>query len=534
MSEYSAFVIKCISLFGNFFLKSLGTGVVKTISPNEEKRINKIFITILISLIFILNNSLKLKSQNNLESIVDQKKRIEFEIDFLNRNNYVSRSNDYIFFLREYESENELKWQINLLDTNLISTQDTTILLDRSYLLKNINSYGDSFYMLFKKNYSNDKKYLVIKYIPENRRIIYNEIEFPLSLKVKKILYYKTYYVFLSETKNSKNLISIYNNKNRQLNNIYEFMYYDKEITKISKIDSFSFQALISDNNSNGFKINSRRVYDLNGELKNTAKIELEDYSIIDTKFLDNKYTISLVGKKKSKEAIAVLFNEINGRKILNTKLHKFENIKSINKIISSKNSNKNKFRIGEVFLINSLTRKDDKILFTIESMKEDFNNDGFSNYQYKPFYNSYTGTYDRKINPRFGGYIHNYFMILSFNLNGDLENDFSKRTNKLQTFEKKTYLKYLFREDPYIAFYINKGKISLTQFFTEDGKENQEYYYDIKSLNNNKVLKTETNPEGTSFWYNNYFITYGVQNIISSDKVRKRVFFLNKFEIID
>ena len=70
--------------------------------------------------------------------------------------------------------------------------------------------------------------------------------------------------MFLSETKNSKNLISIYNNKNRQLNNIYEFMYYDKEITKISKIDSFSFQALISDNNSNGFKMNSRRVYDLN------------------------------------------------------------------------------------------------------------------------------------------------------------------------------------------------------------------------------------------------------------------------------
>ena len=140
--------------------------VVRTISPNEESRINKIFITIILSLIFNLNYSLKLKSQNNLESIVDQKKRIEFEIDFLNRNNYLSRSEEYIFFLRENESENDLKWNINLLDTNFISAQDTTILLERSYLLKNINSFGNSFYVFFKKNYSNDKKYLIIRYIP--------------------------------------------------------------------------------------------------------------------------------------------------------------------------------------------------------------------------------------------------------------------------------------------------------------------------------------------------------------------------------
>ena len=534
MSEYSAFVMKCTSLFGNFFFKSLGTGVVRTISPNEESRINKIFITVILSLIFNLNYSLKLKSQNNLESIVDQKKRIEFEIDFLNRNNYLSRSEEYIFFLRENESENDLKWNINLLDTNFISAQDTTILLDRSYLLKNINSFGNSFYVFFKKNYSNDKKYLIIRYIPENKSIIYNEIEFPLSLKIKKILYYESYFVFLSETKNSKNLISIYNKNNRQLNNIYEFMYYDKDITEISKIDSSTFSALILDNSSKGFKNNSRRVYDLNGQLKNTIEIELDDYSIIDTKFLDNKYSLSLVGKKKSEEAIAVLINEINNEDILNTKLHMLQDIKSLNKIVSSKKSNKNKFRIGEIFLIDSLTKNHDNILLTIESLKEDFNNDGFSNYQYLPFYNSYSGTYDRKINPRFGGYIHNYFTILSFNMSGDLENDFSKKINKLQTFERKTYLKYLFRDEDYIAFYVNKGKISLTQFYKEDSKESQEYYFDIKSFDNNKVIKTETNPEGTNFWYNNYFITYGVQNIITSEKLKKRVFYINKFEIVN
>ena len=118
--------------------------------------------------------------------------------------------------------------------------------------------------------------------------------------------------------------------------------------------------------------------------------------------------------------------------------------------------------------------------------------------------------------------------------MSGDLANDFSQKINKLQTFERKTYLKYLLRDEDYIAFYVNKGKISLTQFYKEDSKESQEYYFDIKSFDNNKVIKTETNPEGTNFWYNNYFITYGVQNIITSEKLKKRVFFINKFEIVN
>ena len=49
------------------------------------------------------------------------------------------------------------------------------------------------------------------------------------------------------------------------------------------------------------------------------------------------------------------------------------------------------------------------------------FNNDVFSNYSYMPFYNTYSGTYDNKINPKFGGYTHDINFYIKMNNEGNL-----------------------------------------------------------------------------------------------------------------
>ena len=99
-------------------------------------------------------------------------------------------------------------------------------------------------------------------------------MNFPLSLEVKKVLYFKNFFVFLSKTNNSKNLISIYNIDNNQLNNIYEFMNYDKNVLKINKINSSTFGVIVSEDNSNGLKVISRSIYDLNGNSRDKIRIE--------------------------------------------------------------------------------------------------------------------------------------------------------------------------------------------------------------------------------------------------------------------
>ncbi len=494
----------------------------------------KIFNTLFLLLISNLLTLSNLKSQDNLESIIDQKKRIEFEIDFLNRNNYLSVSKNHIFLLRENESEKDLKWNIKLLDYNFKPINDTTISLDRSYFINKIDEYDGDFHLFFKRNYSNDKKYLIIKYSSQKGNIIYQEMNFPLSLEVKKVLYFKKYVVFLSKTNNSKNLISIYNIDNNQLNNIYEFMNFDKNVLKINKINSSSFGVIISENNSNGLKVISRSIYDLNGNSRDKIRIENKDFSVIETRFLENKYAISILSNKRSKESVGIQFNKLDDNLLVNEKVHLFENLKSLTTLTNNKKTKRSKFRIGELFYIDSLSIYNNKILLTIESLKSDDNNDSFSNYQYIPFYNTYSGTYDRKINPRFGGYLHNYFMILSFNYNGEIERSIAKKIDHLQTFDKKIYVKYIFGNDYHLSSYVNKGKIFITKHFNKIVAEDKEYTYDIETFDNETTIKTETNPEGTYHLGNKLFISYGIQNIKKINNDRKRVFFINKIEIID
>ena len=215
-------------------------------------------------------------------------------------------------------------------------------------------------------------------------------------------------------------------------------------------------------------------------------------------------------------------------------KVHLFENLNSITTLTNYKKTKRSKFRIGELFYIDSLSLYDNKILLTIESLKSDDNNDGFSNYQYIPFYNTYSGTYDRKINPRFGGYLHNYFMILSFDYDGEIVRTHAKRIDQLQTFEKKIYIEYIFGNDYHLSSYVNKGKIFISKHFNKIAAEDKEYTYDIETFDNETTIKTETNPEGTYHLGNKVFITYGIQNVKKINNDRKRVFFINKIEIID
>ena len=69
--------------------------------------------------------------------------------------------------MRENESGKDIKWNFKLLDYNFKSVNDTTISLERSYFISEIEEFEDDFYLLFKRDYSNDKKYLVIKYSSE-------------------------------------------------------------------------------------------------------------------------------------------------------------------------------------------------------------------------------------------------------------------------------------------------------------------------------------------------------------------------------
>ena len=128
--------MKCISDVVNCFFINLGIGVDKTISPREDNLIIKIFIVPFFSLL-PLNNLL---SQSNLDSIIYQKKRIQFEIKELDRNFYTKSNKDNLIVIKDIETGRNLNWEIKIYDRDLNLINDTTFELDRSYVIHKIHS----------------------------------------------------------------------------------------------------------------------------------------------------------------------------------------------------------------------------------------------------------------------------------------------------------------------------------------------------------------------------------------------------------
>ena len=184
--------------------------------------------------------------------------------------------------IQDQETGKKLNWKINTYNRDLEKVKDTTFQLDRSFSLLKIISEKSSFKLFYKKNYSNEKNYLIINYLPVSNSIEIKEIKLPLSLSITNILTLENKLVFSSKMKNGKNLLSIYNLNKNQLVNIYEYLYGNKNILKLKKINSNYFSALTSQRTKNNFKNIDREVYNLEGEKIYTYQIKSNNHSVFD------------------------------------------------------------------------------------------------------------------------------------------------------------------------------------------------------------------------------------------------------------
>ena len=480
-----------------------------------------------------------LKSQSNLDSIVYQKKRIQFEIKELDRNFYVKSNKDNLIYIKDIETGKNLNWEMKIYDRNLNLLKDTLFELDRSYAILKIYSDNRKYEIIFKKNYSNEKEYLHLLYDLESNNIKIEEINLPLSVKINNVLFYNESIIFFGNLKNGKSLIGIYNLITRQLNNIYEYLYYENDIINIFKNNNNSFYVLISNRGKAGNNIIERKVYNLRGEEIDFYEIKSDNHSIIESKvFTENTKEIylSLFGNKNSKEANGIQIDFVEDKILKHKKKIYFLEIKSISNFFKEfkkdlgrkiERQEINKIKLGYELYIDTLFVFEDELHFSIESIKPNFNNDGFSNYSYMPFYNTYSGRYDNKINPKFGGYTHDINFYLTTDNKGNIISSLVSPIDNLNTFYKSSYKNYILNDNSLIEFYVNKGVINIMK----KGFNNNLKYdskINLQSNDNDIIIKTETNPEGTFYWYKNNYYSYGVQRL----KKNKRVFFISNFEI--
>lgn len=464
----------------------------------------------------------------------------------MNRNFWVKENSKHFLVLGDIENGKNLKWMFKTFDRELNPLKDTILVLDRSYTVKNIISDDKFFNLFYKKNYSNEKDYLYVKYDYVSNTFNSYEIKLPLSLTIKKILLYSENLILLSNLKNGRNLVSIYNINTKQLNNIYDFLYSENDIINIFKSDPSSFDVLLSKNGDNNLKTIERKKYSINRDFIGSYTIESSKNSIIESKKIRHnkeEYNVSLLGIKNSKQALGFRI-DLSGERleILNEK--KFLEIKVLkdffigeNKILNKKIDKKdlNNLKLGYEFYIDTLFISNNQIHISFESLKPNYSNDGFSNYSYMPYYNSYTGRYDKKINPKFGGYSHDISIYLVLDMKGNIQLSSVERINNLKTFDNKPYLNYIIKGNNLISFYVNKGIITLLKKDIVKNIKSKVGVFKLKVDENETVIKSETNPEGTFNWYKNNYLSYGIQNIKIKDQtqnINKRVFYISNFEI--
>ena len=547
--------MKCNFEFGNFFLSNLGTGEVKTISPIEEKRIINIFNILLIIknsnifyffLLITLSYSNDLKSYVNLDSIIHQKKRIEFEVGFLNRNYWIESNIRELLLIRDYETGKDIKWDFTIFNKNLNKHFKMKIEIDRSYTLLKKNSDKKNFNILFKKEYSNEKEYMLTRINSDSSKILKYEIKLPISSRIIDFITYNDVIVFSSSNKKKENLLNIYNIRNKRFVNLYSSLRINEKVIDIKKINESMFEVIVLSESLDKSNLISKRRYDINGNEINRIQTSIKNRSIISGNFYNinsNKTVgIGLYGNTNSNDATGIYVSNFLDNKLEYLRKYNFFELpnfyksdkKYLKKNILKKieNKNYNKIKLNHNFIPNELIKIDDNLVFSAESILLNYNNN--NNYSYISYYNTYAGTYDKMINPNFKGYDHTKFLIISFNLNGEINWNESFEINDLNTFDKAPYFKSLIYKNDIIAFYINKG---FFKYVLIDGKKEIKTIPIVTKYKDDKIKETETNPEATKLWYNNNYYTYGIQkikNTVKGDlKVNRRVFFICNFEII-
>ena len=199
------------------------------------------------------------------------------------------------------------------------------------------------------------------------------------------------------------------------------------------------------------------------------------------------------------------------------------------------KNNQFDKIRLNHNFVFNSFFKFNENYIFSAESLILNYNSNG--KYSYIPFYNTYSGTYDKMINPNFKGYDHTKILLTSFNLNGNINWNTTYKINNLNTFDKVVYFNNLIHKEKILSFYVSKGYFNYGLINKINNRFSFKSIPLILKYKNDIIKETENNPEGTSLWYSNNYYTYGVQKIKNTlnnkVKVNRRVFFISNFEII-
>lgn len=159
----------------------------------------------------------------------------------------------------------------------------------------------------------------------------------------------------------------------------------------------------------------------------------------------------------------------------------------------------------------------------------------GYGNYGlYSPFSSYYSPWGYRGYNyygnqQQFDGWVYTHAVIAELDAQGNLLWDHCISLHDLKEPKLIQKLKTSVQEDQIILSYSKDNQI-ISKIIRDHGATETENTLDIETnLEGDRVKKSADSD--LTYWYNTYFLAYGIQNIVNQTEGKRQVFYLNKIQ---
>jgi hypothetical protein len=160
----------------------------------------------------------------------------------------------------------------------------------------------------------------------------------------------------------------------------------------------------------------------------------------------------------------------------------------------------------------------------------------GYGNYGlYSPFSNYYSPWGYRGYNyygnqQQFDGWIYTHAVVAEFDKNGNLLWDHCVNLNDIREAKLTQKIKTSVSQDRIIVSYAKNNQI-ISKTISEKGTIENEQVQNIETENEGDKVKKTSNNE-LNFWYDNFFLANGYQNISNDLEGKRSVYYLNKIQL--
>lgn len=532
---------------------------------------------LIVSLFFISNISINAQNGKLMRVEIDAKSGFD-DYKLITYNN-----NGLLLFYRNNKMTNDgfYKWYFSFYDTQLKETWNIEENISARYKIIKTNNDENNLYMLFERLGRSDKLPELIFYILNinthkfethqiftkdkcvitqfevlDDKLLMAGYKYPGNSKfVLQTLYSFTFVPLFtgSTVVKYQPYIAHYDIKNKQykvIESSYKSQAYVKEVNKDKKRKVFSvaIKNFVSKNVSILHIVN----ISTDGTKLSSVPIEIKEFgrkaATAKVSYLSNGSQLAigtynnLKGRKANpafsgfdEDATGIYVSKINNNLVEKINCFNFSELKSFYKSISQRTAmniskrSMNKKAKGKEYsleysiILHDIIDRDSNFILIAETYYPEFRNVTYTNFDMYGY--PYTQTYSV-----FEGYRYTNALILCFDSNGNLLWDNNIEMWDVLSYNLKEKVKALFDEDEILLTYSSNGSIAFKIIQGNKVIENKDKI-EIATGNKNDKLIEDYNSD-LEYWYDDFFISFGLQHIKNADgrqKNKRTVFYLNK-----